>query len=145
MIIDVFGKHKLVNPVEVQEAAEFFLRELIPLDKLEKLYLTVEVDYADSKGSAHKVSKNEYTITLSRTLGKRPLFATLAHEIVHVKQFVLGELRSVQKAFIWDGKRFPVGKDDDYIYFDSPWEIEAYGREVGLTHKYYRHISRKEN
>jgi hypothetical protein len=35
----------------------------------------------------------------------------------------------------WMGQIWkPKGKED--AYFDAPWEIEAYGREVGLNHKW---------
>jgi hypothetical protein len=34
---------------------------------------------------------------------------------------------------VWKAKR----KEDDY--FDSPWEIEAYGREVGLYAKWVQY------
>ena len=56
---------------------------------------------------------------------------TLAHELVHVKQFARGEmtdLLSVKKVN-WNGKRYSRDLTD---YWDLPWEIEAHGRERGL-------------
>lgn len=68
------------------------------------------------------------------------IFETLAHEMVHIKQYAKRELGdeitlakgtkeySVTK---WQGKFWKPKKRED-SYFDSPWEIEAYGRGIGL-------------
>jgi len=75
------------------------------------------------------------------------IIKTLAHEMVHVKQFAKNELSArlrrvakgkghqyeyVMKWFglIWE----PKAKEDEY--WDAPWEIEAYGREHGLYQKW---------
>ena len=47
----------------------------------------------------------------------RDFITTVAHEMVHVKQYVKGEL---------------VNIEEDIDYWDRPSEIEAHGREVGL-------------
>jgi hypothetical protein len=64
--------------------------------------------------------------------------------MVHVKQHAKNELatghavaaRGGLKIYSkWMGQIWkPKGKED--AYFDAPWEIEAYGREVGLYHKW---------
>lgn len=51
---------------------------------------------------------------------------TLAHECVHLKQYAMGEIDENMNT--WKGTRVPKSTD----YWDSPWEIEAYGREKGL-------------
>ena len=67
--------------------------------------------------------------------------------MVHVKQHAKNELQSghmvaarggLKMVSKWMGKVWKAkGKEDSY--YDSPWEIEAYGREVGL---YARWIER---
>ena len=61
------------------------------------------------------------------------MMQTLAHEMVHAKQYIKGELVSGvgRKPSRWFGK--PVKGDN---YWDLPWEIEAHGREVGLFVRY---------
>jgi hypothetical protein len=49
---------------------------------------------------------------------------TVAHEMVHVKQYAKGELTEQS----WQGKLINPKQE----YWDQPWEIEAHGREVGL-------------
>jgi hypothetical protein len=72
---------------------------------------------------------------------------TLAHEMVHVKQHAKNELGKTNVIFckdglaietIWNGKPWTAKKDENQHY-DSPWEIEAYGREVGLAHRFANH------
>lgn len=86
--------------------------------------------------SDEDIEKNSYTILVDASINLRDLLLSVAHELVHVKQFVLKEhmLHSISLSF------------DDY-YFDDPAEIEAYGRELGLftiwcrKHGYHKRFS----
>ena len=57
---------------------------------------------------------------------------TLAHEIVHVKQYVMGELKSRDAGLLYKGTNHEP--DNLMEYFELPYEIEAYGREKGLLY-----------
>jgi len=62
----------------------------------------------------------------------------LAHEMVHVKQYVKGELEDFHGYSMWKGQRFEdfaLGSED---YYFAPWEVEAYGYQVGLYETYLR-------
>ena len=72
----------------------------------------------------------KFKIILRAGLGAAATLKCIAHEMVHVKQFALGELSL-------DGtkwKKETVPTDVDYYY--EPCEIEAYGLEVGLWKKF---------
>jgi len=59
---------------------------------------------------------------------------SIAHEIVHVKQWVKGELyshRTEKNTYFFMGQKINEKKLDD-TYWDLPWEIEAHGRSTGL-------------
>ena len=71
-----------------------------------------------SLGGCIRVDANEYEIDIKRSLRMRDMLVTLAHELVHVKQYELGQLTQ--------------DNEDDYDYWDKPSEIEAHGRETGL-------------
>lgn len=64
------------------------------------------------------------------------LLVDLGHELVHVKQYLNGELRDyVDGSYKFLGQKYdpiPDGKENMECYFNSPAEIEAYGREWGL-------------
>jgi hypothetical protein len=63
------------------------------------------------------IDGNDYEIDIKRTLPHREMLTTLAHELVHVKQYVFNEMPE------------SISKGD---YWDRPHEIEAHGRETGL-------------
>ena len=59
------------------------------------------------------------------------ILKTLGHELVHVKQYVKGELTTDRYgALRYNGVHYYVDTLTDY--FELPYEIEAYGREKGL-------------
>ena len=72
------------------------------------------------------------------------MMQTLAHEMVHVKQFARNELyeTSAKQGSRWRGEWFSPRQKCVKDYWDQPWEIEAHGRECGLfvrwaeLHKY---------
>lgn len=53
------------------------------------------------------------------------MMQTLAHEMVHAKQYLRGELNGWNQS--WKGK-----KPRNYSYENAPWEKEAYAREEDL-------------
>ena len=61
---------------------------------------------------------NEYEIEVKRGMRLRTLLTTIAHEMIHVKQYVEGTLDHSAEA--------------DMDYWDRPSEIEAHGREIGI-------------
>jgi hypothetical protein len=78
------------------------------------------------------VRPKEFTIELDPDQDMRKILETLAHELVHVKQFATSEMKDLMSSpslVNWHGKRIDRKNMD---YYDLPWEIEAYGREVGL-------------
>ena len=84
---------------------------------------TVEINFRrmtndENFGYCTELEDSEYEVDLKRTLNMRSMLCTLAHEMVHVKQYELGELTPTNEAGI--------------DYWDKPSEIEATGREAGL-------------
>lgn len=83
---------------------------------------TIEINFRrmtnDSNyGYACHLEDNEYEVDIKRSLPMREMLTTLAHELVHVKQYEYGEMPDS----IYEGD-----------YWDRPHEIEAHGRETGL-------------
>ena len=59
------------------------------------------------------------------------ILKTLGHELVHVKQYVRGELSTDRNGLLrYNGVHYDP--QNLLEYFDLPYEIEAYGREKGL-------------
>ena len=84
---------------------------------------TVEINFRrmtndECFGYCTELEDGEYEVDIKRTLNMRAMLCTLAHEMVHVKQYELGELTQTN--------------ENGIDYWDKPSEIEAAGREAGL-------------
>jgi hypothetical protein len=77
----------------------------------------------------------KYQIDISPRPGTGQRLVILSHELVHVKQFTLGEFRYLPEAEVrWRGEVLSL---DDFEYdMDHPWEIEANGRERALVYQF---------
>jgi len=75
-------------------------------------------------GTCEKISKKKFVIELNDDLGVELRLITLAHEIVHIKQYLTKQLRTwhlkTGTIDVWEGKRFR-----NVNYFQQPWETEA--------------------
>ena len=72
-----------------------------------------------------------FEIELRKKKSIKSMIATLAHEMVHVKQFINEEINDYNMD--WKGKRVNIRKLD---YYDLPWEAEAFGSEKRLMELY---------
>ena len=71
----------------------------------------------------------------------------LGHELVHVKQYLNGEMRDyVDGSYKFLGNKYDPIPDGEFSdeYFDSPSEIEAYGREQGLCIMFWHKVKTGE-
>ena len=76
---------------------------------------------------------------LDSALDSELLISTLCHEMVHVKQFALGQTQvkyhGKKATFYWMGKRVQAD------YWDQPWEQDAWRRERVLASRIYKIIA----
>ena len=78
----------------------------------------------------HRLEVDNYGRERDTTEWAHEVLKTLAHELVHVKQYVMGELSMRRAGLCYRGVHHVV--DTLTEYFELPYEIEAYGREKGL-------------
>ena len=86
---------------------------------------------ADPEGDAQPLDKPRvFELEINSKMKLRKILETVAHEMVHVKQYARGELYQGTRIakHRWQGKWVSNNLD----YWDQPWEIEAHGREAGL-------------
>ena len=79
------------------------------------------------------------TIFVAREEEFDSMLSTLAHELIHVKQFIKDGLDVEEGMF--RGKRWNARKSQ-HEEFDSPWEREAYGKEVALKEHYLTYLEK---
>lgn len=126
----------------IVRAVDFFLDLLMTRRLKETLYIDLELAKGledregvcgDATWEDDPVRPKDFSVRVHWN-GKKDFaktLETLAHELVHVKQFARGEMRDLSSVakVTWNGKRYDRAEVD---YWDLPWEVEAHGREKGL-------------
>jgi hypothetical protein len=139
MLLHIKGSNKKVRKV-VEQAAWYYAEKLMGKRLLRSLEITINLkknllDKDGHEGTAiwedDNIRPKEFTISLDSTCTIRNILITLAHEMVHVKQWAKGEMYEYAEQ---DMVRFNKTKFNlaDINYWDYPWEIEAFGRQLGL-------------
>jgi hypothetical protein len=110
---------------------KFCIKTLMP--RMKTLDITVKLKNPNgAMGYCLELDDNRtFEIEADKKLRLRKLLETIAHEMVHVKQYARREMNDWQYKEVyykWKGTYVPDSTD----YWDLPWEIEANGREVGL-------------
>jgi len=123
----------------VFEAANFYAKELISNTRiLNNCKINIiftnkitEYGYASIKKFNKKKQPREFVIEVHPGIGARLILETIAHEMVHVKQYIMDETDDGLTR--WRNKKIDSEKVD---YWNHPWEIDAFGRETGLLYKF---------
>ena len=140
--VDVEGSSSQRRSVLTAEAVIYFAYLLLGDDADN---ITVTVKYTDELDEAGcTIYHDDSDAPIEFLIEINPdncdnIYRTIAHEMVHVKQFYRGELTATislsSDGFTirrtWMGTEWERLDHED-PYFDSPWEIEAHGREVGM-------------
>jgi hypothetical protein len=134
-------KHSNLSRSEIKEATNFFLSKL--MSKRLSNTLTLFIKFNDKKYGYSglctwlddPIRPKEFEINIRNDPEDEQL-STLAHEMVHVKQYAKGELRdllSKPDILVWKGARRSTIETSSQEYLDFPWEKEAFGLEKELV------------
>lgn len=150
----------------LRKFGRFVLSRFISSSRLAKIKIKVEIvfpsemeDVDDSldlkklKAWVTQIKKDKFEIVINaREINRRAkktrikmknVFMDLAHELVHVKQYLTGQMRDYSDGSVkFMGKKYSSPEMSDELYFDFPGEIEAYGREIGLYELFWASRSR---
>jgi len=131
MIVSVKGGSKS-QKLHTKKMVEFCAKTMMP--RMKNLDITVNLCKPNGAlGYCLELDNNrEFEIEIDRGQSLRKLLETVAHEMVHVKQYARRELNANIDG-CWMGKTVDPKKTN---YWDLPWEIEAHGRETGLFVRY---------
>lgn len=121
----------------ISAVAHYYAKELNILNS--KYSLTIQtipgfLKERGMRGAITKLGDRELAIALDSRLDNEQMFCTLAHEMVHAKQYARGQLKEYvdsngDMGFKWLGQRC------DTEYYDCPWELEAFSRERNMANK----------
>jgi hypothetical protein len=122
------------------EVLTFYANQLLHPRTVKNITIDLEID-TKADFMAHCVNEDGtknprwFTITINpNNVHRQELLTALAHEMVHVKQYCKNELSYIGDGHAWMGEVWKPKKKQN-AYYDAPWEVEAYGMEVGLIYK----------
>jgi hypothetical protein len=122
----------------VEATAKLYKQEL----RLSSSKYTVEIQFKKDllkegiKGSVCQLGPQHILMLLDSKLKDDRLFETLAHEMIHVKQYAKGQYKTFGAQRFWLGRRVRAK------YWDQPWEREAMSKEKLLAGKIYAIIAK---
>lgn len=95
------------------------------------VFIKRKIITSDSVGYCYSLPDNEIYIELDSR--DKEIYKTLAHEMVHAKQLICGDLVDENGLTYWKGKLHKSKNtvtDEEYV--NLPWEIEAHELEDAL-------------
>ena len=139
MKIKTKGSNKAVRKL-VELATSYYAEKLMGKRTINNLEINIDLKRNLTKDTGCEGTSiwedespwpKEFLIELDSSEKIRNLLITLAHEMVHVKQWAKNEMHEYCKP---DEVRFNKIKFNmtEIDYWDYPWEIEAFGRQLGL-------------
>jgi len=110
----------------VENMVHYCIDMLMPRMRSLDIKVVLKTLKDDAYGYCLSETTREFELEIDKNLTLRKLLTTVAHEMVHVRQYARRQLTG---DYTWHGKTYHPKKVD---YWDEPWEIEAHGRETGL-------------
>lgn len=143
MKIKIVNDNPKIERTELRNACRFMYRLLVNQDDYKKTKINIVSQLFLRKNVYGIIDPNEdkkpiYTIYLNTRYSRKTQLCSLAHELVHVKQFITKELEETWEnngvLFTkWCGKYI---SEKDIYYNDRPWETESFGRQYGIYKRY---------
>ena len=140
MLVNVTGSNKAVRKL-ITSATWWYAEKLMGKRLMSGIEINVKLDRnlfkkEEMEGTCIWEDEGrrpkEFTIELDSNRNIRNLLIILAHEMVHVKQWAKDEMYEYNNSpglVRFKGEKMHLA---DINYWDEPWEIEAYGRQLGL-------------
>jgi hypothetical protein len=146
MKIKILKPSGKLDKSSVNRAIKFYCKKLFTKKQLDKL--EIDIIFRRFKpsnyysGYCDQIDQWTYEVEINENEAKLDLLLFLAHEFVHIEQYVLLKLIDIDDFHsFWNGKKFSISKMD---YYDLPWEIDANGREKGLFNRFMESLTEKQ-
>jgi hypothetical protein len=137
-----FNIRKSATGAFIENTVRFFEQEL----KLKKSTWSMDVytrrgmaKETSSRGYVSKIGPKHLVMVLDSSLDMERLVLTMAHEMVHAKQYARGQLKNIPQRL---QTKYWMGKKVNKRYHEQPWELEAFGKERVLANKIFQIINR---
>ena len=124
-------------------AAKFYARYL----KIENYDVTVNIvfKYDLSKcfkihAEVERINERRLNLNIDADIALEMGYQIMAHEMVHVKQYIKGELAEDAEGFqLWKGKHVK----DSLVYYKQPWEREAMRKQVIMMYAFIEFLEKQ--
>lgn len=145
MKIKIEGKPQNLSKKLCRAAAHYFAKQLFSKKVNKKVQVTIRFDRLRQKENCWGVAEfigpswcpRKFQITIDQNLSYANSLKTLAHELVHVKQWVEGRMFDFSDGrVIFHKKTYSKTWIRTSRYFDMPWEVEAMSNENDLLQKF---------
>jgi hypothetical protein len=137
-----FNIRKSATGAFIENTVRFFEQEL----KLKKSTWSMDVytrrgmaKETSARGYVSKIGPKHLVMVLDSSLDMERLVLTMAHEMVHAKQYARGQLKNIPQRL---QTKYWMGKKVNKRYHEQPWELEAFGKERVLANKIFQIINR---
>lgn len=152
-----FSGEKLLDSemMHLREVAKFTMNKFVPPSVQKKMYVNIHLTKTYEKGWAGHTEymgnedgirkfnvvvvadKIDHRATKCLNKRLREPIKTLIHELIHVKQYANNQMFDyIDGCTKFEGKIYKNSKMGYYEYWDTPWEIEAYGRTEGVYEQF---------
>jgi hypothetical protein len=129
MYYTAYAKPKIITN-KLMDKVVVFACDFLDLD----VDLEIEFRGTESGGYVDFEEGEDVVVGINPKQSKNELIRTIFHEMVHVKQYVVGDLSHENSDNLWKGEVV------DLPYSDRPWEKEAYEQEEAMWHIFSKEV-----
>ena len=151
MKLSIVNKPKKISFKLIRTAVDFYAGVLMSTQLRKNISININFTDLDNFYATTAISDEEenytrpreFVIEINSSLSKRGILQGLAHELTHVKQYARGEMKDYVKMpskVRWQDYIYECDEDDNFDYWTSPWEVEAYGNEKCLYVLLQKHL-----
>jgi hypothetical protein len=138
-MINVFTEGRVKNRKMYEDFACEVINELLP--RAFKRDIDIVIGFTkkiDTLGYCQKIDEETIGILINTDQEPDAIASTIAHELVHAKQFIRGELNETMTR--WARQEIPYGPRGGckIPYHQQPWEQEAFEKEKWLTEMFWK-------
>lgn len=150
MKVYITGKAENISNKEIKQAVFFYLRKLLGNSMSKKITIDVVIEkdlfktyemYAAISPLEADPRPKHYELEIDAKLSKKQFLVSLAHEMIHLKQFAKDQLRDLEtkKMTRWLGEYYV---EENINYWLRPWEMEAHENELIIYKSYLSEIDK---
>ena len=110
-----------------ENVAMFAIKNLFP--KIRKYFILIRLDKFNN---CFEYDERDYVINIDKKQNYDDFVTAIFHELVHVKQYLKGELKDISAL----EQRWKGESHISIDYYDLPWEKEAYHLQEILLEEY---------